>query len=224
MSCILIHDNDRSLRLESHCQVFIYDISGFGIDTECALVFFDHGPRLFFRTEDERVGVTISIADVSSESFRIIIFRCAVRAVDRQGIFYAVFSHWIERLIRDYLVTDLLDGEILGGLDGQAVAVKLVVGLSFGISFFHHKVIDHILDHGVSKVGIRCRIFCDRRGLQDPVVNSVCRCLVILGLVNVVLLQHLVEDLFPPFGILIRVRHRIILCRVLRDRRDDSTF
>ena len=126
--------------------------------------------------------------------------------------------------ICDFFVTDFLNLGILSCSDGQTTAVDQVVCLSFCVTFFGLKVLDKLLDKGINKVGIRLVICCYSRGFQDAVVYIVGNSLIILVLGDVSLIQHVIQNTFPPLRIIIRVLDRIVTGRILCDRSNHSTF
>ena len=63
------------------------------------------------------------ISEIGAKIFFAVIFYRAVSAVDGQRVFYPVFYDRIIGLVRNYLITDLLDVGILSRFDSKAAAV-----------------------------------------------------------------------------------------------------
>ena len=118
-----------------------------------------------------------------------------------------------------FFIQNILDRGILCGVDAESAAVHQVLSLRFRISFNVHQIVDHLVDQLVFKIGINSagRIRDFSLGSLDPGVYVVCKSFVILGLSDISLIQHMVQNLLPSFGVCLRMFDRIVLRRILGD-------
>ncbi|SCI37016.1 Uncharacterised protein [uncultured Clostridium sp.] len=121
-SGILIHQNDRSLRLRGNIDPFVHGI--LLRDIQSAFIFRDCAVYFLFRIKDKRIFTSPGRGDIVSQHFFTVILHCTIRPVDRQSIIKTIFPYTeIVSYICNLFITDLLYSRILGCSDRKAATV-----------------------------------------------------------------------------------------------------
>ena len=113
---------------------------------------------------------------------------------------------------------------ILRSIDLKTSAVKQGIGLGLCIITSGHQILHDIIGKGIHKVCIYGVLFNLSIDDLDTGVDIICHGLIIFGLSDITLLQHIVQYLFATLGIIVRVGDRVELGRILGDTGNNGTF
>ena len=155
-----------------------------------------------------------------------VILYCTVCPRDSQGIVQSVFFQaGVVAVIIHLFVADLLHGEILSRINGETAAVKSIVSLGLAVSKLVLQILHYLICQSIYEIGSGTFTFFHLSiYLLDPGVDVVCQSLIVGGLVNIALIQHIAQHFLAALGVGIRVCHRIVAGRTLGNAGDDRTF
>ena len=154
----------------------------------------------------------------------VVLYR-TIRPCNGEGIIQAVFFQArIVGVIIHLFITDLLDSHILGGVDAQASAVYGIIGLGLRISQLLAQILHDLFCQGIHEVTVWAFFAGCAVDRLDPGVYIVRHSFIILGLLNVSLLQHIFQNLVPAFLVVLRIGNRIVFCRILGNTCNNRTL
>ena len=154
LTCSLIHQCDRSLRLRSKDDGFVIGISFL---CNAGLPSSNDTVRVLFRREGKPLCASVCFSAECLDMTFTVIFHSAISSCDSQGI--GRKSHFFQpgviTVIVHLFITDLLKGKILSRDNGKASAVKGIVSLRLCIAQLGLQIVDYLFREGVYKIGIR---------------------------------------------------------------------
>ncbi len=220
----LVHDDHRGLGLRGHGVALRDDlIAGLLID-DMGLVVLDVGESLLLGGE-EQVERRIQIFPVeSAEHFPAVVREIAVLVRGRERPVQRVLGAVREiGRIRVLLVHDRLDVHVLGRVDAEAARIEHPGGLQLGQALCLHEVLYDAGSQRVHKIRVdRALAGALVLDARDARVDVVGEGFLLLGLGDVALIDHLIEDAEAALAVLLRVADRVVGARVLGDAGDNG--
>ena len=216
VSGILIHDNNRSLRLRRKFYTFIYSIA-FGGD--CGDIFFHFCIRLLLCRLCQTIFVTGCIIEIITHCIVVVIILCTIRMSNSDCTTDSPFNiGWVIAVIAEFFLTNLLHFRILCGDNAKSATVYGVVSLCLSITHLIDKIFNHLICHSIYKIRTdRTIVFILGVSCLDTLIHWIGNRIIILSLINITLFFHITENLFSTFCIFIRVCHGIIFSWILCD-------
>ena len=133
-SRILIHQNNRSLRLWRDCNTFVYSIPF--LDIKCCLIFSNCLIGFIRGREDEWIFTSPCCLNIISYIVLAVVFNRTVSTCNSQCILQSVFDgRWIVARIGNLFIADLLDRRILCRINRQTAAVQQIMCLCCSVRF-----------------------------------------------------------------------------------------
>ena len=133
-SRILIHQNNRSLRLWRDCNTFVYSIPF--LDIKCCLIFSNCLIGFIRGREDKWIFTSPCCLNIISYIVLAVVFNRTVSTCNSQCILQSVFDgRWIVARIGNLFIADLLDRRILCRINRQTAAVQQIMCLCCSVRF-----------------------------------------------------------------------------------------
>ena len=214
---MLIDDTHRGLRLR--CEIYTF-CNYFAAVSQNVFFITIYISLAFFRRVKEKIKIRILILEIKLQHFFAVVNLIALRICDSKGKIQFVLC-----LIREigrigiFLIQNILDSRILGGIDFKTAAVKQVGSLGFCVTLNIHKVINDLVCQFILKIGVNgIRIVgMFLLGSLNPGIYIIFKRLFVLFFRDIVLIKHMLQNFFPTFFVAVRVKDRVEFCRILGD-------
>ena len=218
--------NNSHGRLRLRCKVYTLGNNGASVRKNAGFVLVYILLALFRRIE-EKIEFRILITEIELQHFLAVIFLVSICILNGQCVIQ--FILYISRIVIRiciFFIKNLLNVGIQCCHDFQAATVKKISSLCFCVTFDIHKVADYLVGDLVLKIGVDgAFFFCVFKLCSlNTGVNIIIQGIVIFVLGNIILIQHVVQNFFPSFGVGFRVGDRIEFGWVLSDTCKGCTF
>ena len=218
--------NYRHGRLRLWCKVYTFRNNGTSISKNAGFVTIYIGLSFILGIK-EKVKGWILVLEVKLHHLFAVVGLCAVRFFHGESIFKRILHviriiGWIGIL----LIQDTLDIRVLSGHDLQTAAVQKVLCLCLGVALDVHQVIDNLLGKLILEIRVNLTLGLGALflSLADTCIDVIIQSVIILGLGDISLLQHMIQDFLTSLCIFLGVLNRIVLGRSLGDTCKGSTF